>query len=169
MKGNYHVIDSNGKGAERTLAAFCRANGQILLPLVELVEQARLALDTVVEQVSQQTIETILQLSAEQIAGPRTPGRRSGEIRWYGNQAGRVSLADRQLSVRKPRLRRTGKGRGRGGGEFRPTRRCNRIQRWVHGCLKRCCEEFPRASIGRYCRGWRKLWGYRNLRSARRR
>ncbi len=112
MKGNYHVIDGKGKGAERTLAAFCRANGQILLPLVELVEQARLALDTVVEQVSQQIIETILQLSAEQIAGPRTPGRSSGEIRWYGNQAGRVSLADGQLSVRKPRLRRREKGRG---------------------------------------------------------
>jgi putative transposase len=112
VKENYHVIDCKGKGAERTLAAFCRANGQILLPLVELVEQARLALDTVVEQVSQQTIETILQLSAEQIAGPRTPGRSRGEIRWYGSQAGRVSLADRQLSVRKPRLRRREKGRG---------------------------------------------------------
>ena len=112
MKGNYPVIDGKGKEAERTLAAFCRANGQILLPLVELVEQARLALDTVVEHVSQHAIETILQLSAEQIAGPRTPGRRSGEIRWYGNQAGRVSLADRQLSVRKPRLRRRAKGRG---------------------------------------------------------
>jgi hypothetical protein len=64
VKGNYHVIDGKGK-AERTLAAFCRANGQLLLPLVELVEQARLALDTVVEQVSQQIIETILQLSAD--------------------------------------------------------------------------------------------------------
>jgi len=51
VKENYHVIDCKGKGAERTLAAFCRANGQILLPLVELVEQAHLALDTVVEQV----------------------------------------------------------------------------------------------------------------------
>lgn len=110
MKENYHVIEGKGKGAERALAAFCRANGQILLPLVELVEQARLALDTVIEQVSQQTIETILQLSAEQIAGPRSPGRRGGEIRWHGSQAGRVSLADRQLSVRKPRLRRREKG-----------------------------------------------------------
>jgi hypothetical protein len=60
------------KGAERPLAALCRANGQILLPLVELVEQARLALDTVAEQVSQQTIKTILHLTAEQVAGPQT-------------------------------------------------------------------------------------------------
>jgi hypothetical protein len=168
VKGNYHVIDCKRKGAERTLAAFCRANGQILLPLVELVEQARLALDTVVEQVSQQTIETILQLSAEQIAGPRTPGRSRGEIRWYGSQAGRVSLADRQLSVRKPRLRRREKGRG-GEVGVPAYQALQKNSAMVRGCLKPCCEEFPHASTEVYCRGWPKPWGYRNLRSAKRR
>src|SRR5258708_7343663 len=54
-------------------------NGQILLPLVELIEQARLAVDTVVEQIGRKTIETLLVLSAEQIAGPRTPGKVSGD------------------------------------------------------------------------------------------
>lgn len=110
MKQTYHVIDRERKGAERALAAFCRANGQMLLPLVELIEQARLAVDTVIEQISQQTIETLLQLSAEQIAGARTPGRASGEVRWHGRQAGRVSLKDRQVAVRKPRLRQRGGG-----------------------------------------------------------
>ena len=28
MKGNYNVIDGKRKGAERTLAAFCRATGR---------------------------------------------------------------------------------------------------------------------------------------------
>ncbi len=112
MKRNYHVIEGKGKSAERALAAFCKANGQMLLPLVELIEQARLTVSTVLEEVSQQTIEMILQLSAEQIAGPRTPGLSSGEIRWHGSQAGRVSLEDRQVSVRRPRLRRKGKQRG---------------------------------------------------------
>ena len=51
-------------------------------------------MDTVIEQVSKQTLETILQLSTEQLAGVRTPGRASGEIRRHGRQAGRVSLAD---------------------------------------------------------------------------
>ena len=114
MRGNYHVIDCKGRRAEQALAAFCQANGQVLLPLVELIEQARLTVSTVLDHVSQQTIEMILQLSAEQVAGRRTPGQASGEIRWHGGQAGRVSLEDRQISVRRPRLRRKGK---RDGGE----------------------------------------------------
>jgi putative transposase len=112
VKGHYHVIEGKGKSAERALAAFCKANGQMLLPLVELIEQARLTVSTVLDEVSQQTIEMILQLRAEQIAGPRTPGRSSGEIRWHGSQAGRVSLEDRQVNVQRPRLRRKGKQRG---------------------------------------------------------
>jgi len=107
----YHVVSRQGRGAERAVAAFCRANGQVLLPLVELVTQARLAVDTVIEQMSQQTIETILRLSAEQVAGARTPGKASGQIRWHGVQAGRVGLQDRQLGVRKPRLRKKGAGK----------------------------------------------------------
>jgi hypothetical protein len=47
VKGSYHVIDGKGRRAEQALAAFCKANGQILLPLVELVEQARLTVSTV--------------------------------------------------------------------------------------------------------------------------
>ncbi len=110
MKGNYHVVSRRERGAERAVAAFCRVNGQILLPLVELVEQARLAVDTVIEQISQQTLELLLRLSAEQVAGPATPGKASGDIRWHGSQGGRVSLADCQVAVRKPRLRRKGRG-----------------------------------------------------------
>jgi transposase-like protein len=82
----------------------------VLLPLVELVTQARLTVDTVLDELSQQTLETILDLSAEQVAGARTPGKASGEVRWHGRQLGRVSLADRQLAVQRPRLRRKGNG-----------------------------------------------------------
>ena len=97
MRLNYHVIEGKGKTAERALAKFCMANGQVLLPLVELIEQARLTISSVLDQVSQQTIEMLLELSAEQVAGPRTPGKASCEIRWHGSQAGRVSLDDRPL------------------------------------------------------------------------
>jgi putative transposase len=92
VKGNYHVLEGKGKSAERALAAFCQANGQALLPLVELIEQARLTVSSVLDQVSQQTIEMILELRAEQVAGARTPGKTGGEIRWHGRQSGRVSL-----------------------------------------------------------------------------
>jgi hypothetical protein len=83
------------------------------LPLVELIEQARLRVNSVLDPVSQQTIEMILRLSTEQVAGPRTPGQARGEIlRGYGRQNTRVSLEDRQSSVERPRWRRKGQGRG---------------------------------------------------------
>jgi len=50
-------------------------------------------------------LELILRLSAEQVAGPRTPGKASGEIRWHGSQPGKVKLADRKVKVKRPRLR----------------------------------------------------------------
>jgi len=67
------------------------------------VAEVRLAADTVIEQLSQQTLETAVELSAEQLAGARTPGKASGPIRWHGRQRGRVSRADRPVAVNQPR------------------------------------------------------------------
>jgi putative transposase len=105
VKKPYHIVSREAQTAASSMEEFAKANGQILLPLVELITQARLAVDEVIDSIGRQTIETILSLSAEQIAGPRTPGKRSGDIRWHGSQKGRVSLADRQLAVKRPRLR----------------------------------------------------------------
>ena len=52
----------------------------------------------------------ILRLSAEQVAGRRTPGKASGEIRHHGSQSGRVKLADRAVRVKRPRLRHKTEG-----------------------------------------------------------
>ena len=97
MKKPYHIVSREAKIASAAVEEFARANGQILLPLVELITQARMAVDEVIDSIGRQTIETILSLSAEQVAGPRTPGKCSGDIRWHGSQKGRVSLADRQI------------------------------------------------------------------------
>ena len=82
----------------------------MLLPVVDLITEARLAVDEVIDRAGRGLIETILTLSAEQIAGPKSPGKASGEVRWHGRQAGRVKLAERQLKVERPRLRRKGGG-----------------------------------------------------------
>ena len=105
MKKTYHIVDREAAAAAATVEQFAKANGQVLLPLVELVTQARLAIDEKIDHIGRQTIETILSLSAEQVAGPRMPGKGSGDIRWHGSQNGRVSLADRQIKVKRPRLR----------------------------------------------------------------
>lgn len=112
MRRTYHVVSSRGKPGERQLAEFFRNSGQQLLPMVELIEQCRLAVDEVIEVLGRKTIETILEVSAEQIAGPRAQGRAGEEVQWHGHQRGRVRLADRKLGVRKPRLRHRGRGSG---------------------------------------------------------
>jgi len=109
VKKPYHIVTKEEK-ATIAVEQFARANGQLLLPLVELVTQARIAVDEVIAAVGRKTIETILRLSAEEVAGERTPGKASGDIRWHGSQDGRVMLADRQLKVKRPRLRHKQQG-----------------------------------------------------------
>ena len=73
--------------------------------MVDLIEQSRLAVDELIDITGRATIEAVLQLSAEQVAGPRTPGQRRTSPLWHGRQAGRVCLKERKLGVSKPRLR----------------------------------------------------------------
>lgn len=110
MKQTYHIVRREARASAAIVEEFTRANGQFLLPLVDLITDARIAVDRVIDEVGRKTIETILTLSAEQVAGPRTPGKTSGEILWHGSQPGRVKLAERQLKVRRPRLRHREQG-----------------------------------------------------------
>jgi putative transposase len=78
---------------------------------VELITESRMAIDDLVDAMGRATIETVLQLSAEQVAGPPQQGRRRGDgIFWHGKQAGSVYLRERKLKVDKPRLREKGGG-----------------------------------------------------------
>lgn len=111
MKRNYHTLDNQGKTNERRLAEFLTNNGQQLLPMVDLIAQSRIAIDDLVDAVGRATIEAVLRLSAEQVAGPPQQGRtRQSEIVWHGTQAGSIYLKERKLKVSKPRLRKKGKG-----------------------------------------------------------
>ena len=110
MKRTYHIVNREEKSAAASIEQFAKSNGQLLLPLIELITQARIAVDEVISSVGRNTIETILRLSAEQVAGTRTPGKSSGDIRWHGSQNGRIALADRQLKVKRPRLRHKQEG-----------------------------------------------------------
>ena len=111
MKRNYHTLDNRGKANERKLVEFLAQNGQQILPMVELITESRMAIDDLVNAMGRATIETVLQLSAEQVAGRPQQGRRRGEgIFWHGKQAGSVYLRERKLKVDKPRLRKKGDG-----------------------------------------------------------
>jgi putative transposase len=109
---SYHTLDSEASASEEKLTSFLRKNGQQLLPMVDLITQSRVAINELIECVGRAMLETLLEVSAEQVAGARQPGKvRAGAVRWYGRQPGRVYLGDRKLAVERPRLRRRGRGR----------------------------------------------------------
>ena len=82
--------------------------------MVDLITQSRLAIEELIDCVGRATVETVLEVSAEQVAGTRQPGKvRAGRVVWYGRQPGRVYLGDRKLAVERPRLRQRGRGRNK--------------------------------------------------------
>jgi putative transposase len=85
-------------------------NGQVLLPMVELIEESKLAVDELIDVLGRAQIEAVLQLSAERIAGPPHPGKKGGAIGWHGREEGTVCLKERKLRVKRPRLRKKGQG-----------------------------------------------------------
>jgi putative transposase len=109
VKKSYIVTRAERESAS-VIQQFCEANGQILLPIVEMIQSASEVVTTVIHELGRQTLETILVLSAEQIAGAKTPGKARGDIRWHGAQAGQVHLADRKVQVKRPRLRHKTEG-----------------------------------------------------------
>ncbi len=114
MKRSYHTIDKQGKVGERKLIEFLVHGGQALLPMLELIEQSRMAVDELIDVMGRASIEAVLELSARQVAGSPQQGKaRDGDIGWHGSQRGRVYLKERQLRVNKPRLRRKGRGAGK--------------------------------------------------------
>jgi len=104
---DYQIISKNDR---RKLADFLSQQGQLLLPMVGLITQTRAAVDELIDVTGRAAIEAVLNLSAQEFAGPKHPGKSVGEIRWYGRQDATIPLSDRKLRVARPRLRRKGKG-----------------------------------------------------------
>ena len=111
MKKSYHTIRKQGKVNEQELAGYLARSGQFLLPMVDLIEQCRLACDELIDVTGRAAIDAVLQLSASQAAGgPAQQGkRRHGEVVFHGRQRGQVMLSDRKLEVQRPRLRTRGR------------------------------------------------------------
>jgi len=122
MDQGYQIVGTEEKLSSKALADLLAKEGQFLLPMVQLIEQAECAVDELIDVMGRATIEAVLLMSAEQVAGPKRQGKADPDrnVCWYGSQNGRVALSDRQVKVRKPRLRRKGKSGAAGdaqGGE----------------------------------------------------
>ena len=79
MEEPYHIVSKKGS---QELADFLVKNGQALLPMVELIEQAEKAVDDLVDEAGRAMIEAVLRLSAQGVAGPPHPGKKVGP--WGG-------------------------------------------------------------------------------------
>ena len=111
-KDDSRKADSAESAATAGLAEYLSREGQLLLPMLELIEKAEMAVDELIDVAGRATIEAVLTLSAQELAGPKHPGQAGGAIRWHGRQSVTVPLAERKLRVERPRLRRKGKGVG---------------------------------------------------------
>lgn len=93
------------KGIAQAVRNLFAGGEQLALPMLDLITDAKATLEVVLGHTSRALIELLLRASAQDLAGPKTPGRRSGRVRWYGEQPGRVQLGERSLRVMRPRLR----------------------------------------------------------------
>jgi transposase-like protein len=109
VRREYQIVGRKGSAA---LRQFLAKEGATLLPMVRLIEQGQLAVEELVGQLGKATLEAVLAVSAEQVAGPAHPGRPGEAIRRHGEQRGVVALGGQRVRVQKPRLRRKGAGEG---------------------------------------------------------
>ena len=119
MTKNYQVVshDDRAKSLQsRPLAEFLAKQGQLVLPMLDLLDNAQTAIDDLIDVMGRATIEAVLLMSAAEIAGPRQQGKKTDrDVVYHGSQQGRVKLKDRQLQVQKPRLRRRKPAEGQPG------------------------------------------------------
>lgn len=95
----------SGKLDQRALAAGLVKDGQILLPLLELITTGQAVVDEAIDVMGRAAIEAVLHLSAGEVAGAPHQGKRGRGITRHGRQRGVVPLSDRTLRVDRPRLR----------------------------------------------------------------
>ena len=81
MKKRYHILDSAKQQPviPNDLTRLLSQNSQLMLPLVELVEQCRGAVDEVIDVTGRAAIQAVLELSAQQVTGGKLsqPGKKA--------------------------------------------------------------------------------------------
>lgn len=78
---------------------------EAFLPSVELLERSRDIIEEAIGQIGRLTVESILGMSAIEVAGVPERGKKGGEIYHYGSQSGNVKVGGKRVQVERPRLR----------------------------------------------------------------
>lgn len=90
---------------ERSIREWLAGDGQALLPMLQLLEDAQASIDELMNDAARALVEQLLVLSAQELAGEKRRGRPDGDVLWHGRQRGQIALAERRLQVLRPRLR----------------------------------------------------------------
>ncbi len=69
------------------VASFVAKDGQLLLPMLDLIENAQCAIDDLIDVMGRATIEAVLRMSAAGLVGPKQQGKKSDR----GAEKGRVA------------------------------------------------------------------------------
>lgn len=104
-KGNKTVLRVARRDDRAAVTRWLAGNGQALLPMLELLENAQASIDELMNDAARALVEQLLVLSAQEMAGAKLRGRADGDVLWHGTQRGQVTLAERKLQVTRPRLR----------------------------------------------------------------
>jgi transposase-like protein len=105
----YQVV-SQSESAE--VQQYLAEHGHALLPVIEVIASGAQAVDALIAELGKVALEAVLQLSADEVAGPPHPGQPGGAIRRHGVQGGVVAVGGQKVRLAKPRLRRKGGGEG---------------------------------------------------------
>ncbi len=82
QKELYQITD---KVNSRKIAEFLSKDEQLLLPFLDLICNTEQAVDVLIDVVGKAAIESVLLLSARQIAGPKQPGKVKGRSCFRGS------------------------------------------------------------------------------------
>ena len=88
--------------SSRELADWLAKDGQLLIPLVELLEQGERAIDAVIDVMGRATIAAVLRMSAEALAGPKEQGRRDADRDRPPRRAGHAGSASLTITWPRP-------------------------------------------------------------------
>ena len=104
-KANKQTLRIAHRNDRAAVTRWMAGNGQALLPMLELLDNAQASIDDLMNDAARTLIEQLLVLSAQEVAGARLRGRANGDVVWHGTQGGQVALAERGLQITRPRLR----------------------------------------------------------------
>jgi putative transposase len=109
VKRVYQVVSQSESADVRQYLA---EHGHALLPVIEVIASGAQAVEALIAELGQVALEAVLQVSADEVAGPPHPGVPGGAVRRHGTQGGVVTLGSQKVRVEKPRLRRREGGTG---------------------------------------------------------